>query len=1003
MFICLALTGAGRFLERDMLALDNQSIQGIAEDGTGNASVQAQVAQKMTMIVGVTAALGGLGSFWLMIDNPGWQLAALGGIYFACSSYALFARLVLYPRNLYYGGIIGLSLFFGLAMMATSAVLVSLGFPSAFVFLIFSLILSSQAARVHQGNFLAGLGIVLTGIIALLGDFSPVDQMNIQLIQVTTPAIIGILFMVYVVMLAMQTVTSSIRTRLVTILLAMVLIPLAALSIFQSQFLFNVLNDETNHVLQVAAEETALGLDDFLNTEKEAVIETAGISAFARYLELPAGQRQNSRAEDAVFLAMEALSASQTATSGDYSSFALLDMQGINQFDSWLDLPENRPSHTELFSMGLDPVVVERGDRLDESKEFYFLIPVGSGVAYISPVQIPNSTRSIFYISAPVKNAGGEIVGVLRRRYDGLVLQENLQKKIHLLGENSYPILLDENNIRLADTFTPQYLYKSVVPLSPAETKILKENRRLPDLPVRMISTNYEDFDRVLKNSDTQSTFTTEISTEYETNTLQEIGAIGRMKTMPWKLVYLQTNYSDQAMRSQQGKITTLVSSLVASVIGLLAIGAAQYLSSPLYRLTGTARRVSQGDLEAQAPAESPDEYGMLGRAFNLMTAQLRGLISSLEERVQARTQEIENQNFKLSYRASQLETVAEVARQVVSAQNLDLLLSTITHLISNRFGFYHVGIFLVDDNKEYAILRAANSPGGLRMLNRQHRLPVGKVGIVGYVTGTGQPRTATDVGSDAIFFNNPDLPQTRSEMALPLIVNNEIIGAIDIQSTEPDAFQSEDIGVFHTLADQVAIAIYNNQLYVETLQALNEAQKLHRQYLRSEWAKDASQRKVIGYNYNRNGVAPHEEQNPLWEQVFASGEAVIPAAPGGDEDPDQAVLAVPVTVRGETIGVIHVEDQGEDRDWTGDEIAVINNIANQVAIALENARLFENTVRRAEREKRVLQITAKIRSTNDPEEMMRIALNELQQALKATRTQIYIPQPDQETEEGAR
>ena len=128
-----------------------------------------------------------------------------------------------------------------------------------------------------------------------------------------------------------------------------------------------------------------------------------------------------------------------------------------------------------------------------------------------------------------------------------------------------------------------------------------------------------------------------------------------------------------------------------------------------------------------------------------------------------------------------------------------------------------------------------------------------------------------------------------------------------------------------------------------------------------------------------------------MWKKVFSSGEPVYAVLPSNNGSANHAVMAVPITIRGETIGVIHVQDQGEDRLWSEDEIAVVNSIANQVAVALENARLFENTVRRAEREKKVLQITAKIRSTNDPEEMMQIAVSELQQALNATRTQIYI------------
>lgn len=276
-------------------------------------------------------------------------------------------------------------------------------------------------------------------------------------------------------------------------------------------------------------------------------------------------------------------------------------------------------------------------------------------------------------------------------------------------------------------------------------------------------------------------------------------------------------------------------------------------------------------------------------------------------------------------------------------------------------------------------------------MLARQHKLEVGKVGIVGYVTDSGQPRIATDVGADAVFFNNPDLPETRSEMALPLKVGERIIGALDIQSTHSDDFHQEDIELFSTLADQVAIALHNNLLYTTTATALEESQTLHRQYLRSEWAADTLQRKTLGYLYNQGGITAQNAENPLWKKVFHSGEPVYAILPNNEDVQSKAVMAVPIAVRGETIGVIHVQDQMEGRLWSEDEISMVNSIANQVAVALENARLFESTNRRAERERKVLQITAKIRSTNDPQEMMQIAVRELQEALHATRTQIYV------------
>ncbi|HZU86978.1 MAG TPA: GAF domain-containing protein, partial [Anaerolineaceae bacterium] len=419
----------------------------------------------------------------------------------------------------------------------------------------------------------------------------------------------------------------------------------------------------------------------------------------------------------------------------------------------------------------------------------------------------------------------------------------------------------------------------------------------------------------------------------------------------------------------------------IAGILGLFVALITRIVTDPILQLTATAEKISTGDLEAQTSIHSQDEIGTLANTFNLMTARLRSSISNLESRVQDRTKELADQNQFLLYSSQQLQTLADVARSIASVRNLDELLDQVTILISERFGFYHVGIFLTDDTG-FAVLRAANSPGGKRMLARQHRLKVGQVGMVGFVTDRGEPRIATDVGQDAVFFNNPDLPQTRSEMSLPLSVGTEIIGALDVQSTEANAFSGADISLFTTLADQIAIAIVNNRLYAETNRALEEARGLHRQYLRQEWSRTAAEQGTSSFLYTSRGVT---QQQPVItseiEQVLETGQTITHEG-----------IVVPISLRGETIGVIQVQEQsGQNRTWSNDEIIAVQAVADQVGQALENARLFEQTVRRAERERQVLDITSKIRATNDAQQMIEIAVQELQKNLNISRAQILL------------
>jgi GAF domain-containing protein len=370
-------------------------------------------------------------------------------------------------------------------------------------------------------------------------------------------------------------------------------------------------------------------------------------------------------------------------------------------------------------------------------------------------------------------------------------------------------------------------------------------------------------------------------------------------------------------------------------------------------------------------------------RTSNLQLTQLR---DDLEIRVRERTSELANRNEELANassqiqrRAAQFEALAQVARSITSIRDLQELLPNVANLINEYYGFYHVGVFLLDEAGEYAVLVASNSPGGRRMLERRHRLKVGEQGIVGSVAGSGEPRIALNVGADAVFFNNPDLPETHSEMALPLRSGGKVIGTLDVQSQETGAFTSEDVQTLSLLADQVSLAIENARLFDESNRTLNDLQMLMRQSTREAWKRLPEQQKLLGYRYNAMGASPLEESLSLKEP--GTGETADGRAETGP-------FVVPIELRGEVIGNLVVQSPTGSR-WTDDEQDIIRAVAERVALSAENARLFEETTQRAERERLVSEITGKIRSHNDPQAMIETALQELQNALGASRVDI--------------
>lgn len=368
---------------------------------------------------------------------------------------------------------------------------------------------------------------------------------------------------------------------------------------------------------------------------------------------------------------------------------------------------------------------------------------------------------------------------------------------------------------------------------------------------------------------------------------------------------------------------------------------------------------------------------------------ELTMLKNLLEERVEQRTAELMQRSAELELanrhihrRAAQFEALALVARTIASVRDLPELLPRIAAVISEKFGFYHVGLFLLDEASEYAVMVAANSEGGLKMLERKHRLRVGHEGIVGYVTATGKARIAMDVGKDAVFFNNLELPDTHSEMALPLKGENRIMGALDVQSTESGAFTEEDVQMLSLLADQVSLAIENARLFDETRSALSEAEAISRQFTREAWGRVPVEHKLLGYRYNVAGAIPLNKPVDLKEMRQRKGR---------DSQQDIDPVVIPIELRGETIGRLIVQSPTTDK-LNQDQIDLIKSVADRVALAAENARLFDETSRRAERERLVSDITSKIRSGNDPQSMIQTAMEELRKALGATRVEV-IPQ----------
>jgi GAF domain-containing protein len=352
---------------------------------------------------------------------------------------------------------------------------------------------------------------------------------------------------------------------------------------------------------------------------------------------------------------------------------------------------------------------------------------------------------------------------------------------------------------------------------------------------------------------------------------------------------------------------------------------------------------------------------------------ELQAFSAGLEKTIQERTAALEK-------RADQLQTITAISESIAQVKDLQELLPTITNLISQHFGFYHAGIFFVGGDRESAILQAANSQGGQRMLERGHRLKLG-TGVVGFVAQTGLPRIALDVGADAVFFDNPDLPDTRSEVALPLKVRNETIGVLDVQSTEAGAFSNEDLQILTALANQVSIALENARLLTETRAALQQVEDVYNEFTRAEWSRAIAKAEQTGFRYQSGRIEMIESALDSAEVVAAvkTGDSIKSQANGSNE---KRTVAVPVKLRGEVIGILQIESNDASHTWVEDEVLLVEAVAERAAFALENSRLFQDARKRAAKERLISEAAARIGDASNIENILQTTAQELERVL---------------------
>jgi GAF domain-containing protein/HAMP domain-containing protein len=395
------------------------------------------------------------------------------------------------------------------------------------------------------------------------------------------------------------------------------------------------------------------------------------------------------------------------------------------------------------------------------------------------------------------------------------------------------------------------------------------------------------------------------------------------------------------------------VQSILFSIFALLLGAGFSYyvsksVSDPIKDLINTFLKIEQGDLATRAPVSATDELGIVAMHFNRMVAQLEGLQNTLEQQVVERTK--------------QLAATNEVGRVAASSLDPDELLSRVIKLFPEQFGYYYAAIYLLDPSEKWAELREATGDAGHVLKHNHHRLEVVGKSMVGTAIREKSTRIAQIASEEKQRFENPLLPYTRSEIALPLLVGDRVLGALDVQSTKESDFGPELIETMQNMTGQVAIALENARLYQEAQRVIKEMRAVQQQYLQEGWR---------GYS------AQHDEME------YSVGDEVL-------ENSRQ--MQVPISLRDQLLGQIMLEGNDE---WTPEQRSLVDAVATQAAIALENARLVSESRQVAVRERMLAEINSKIWSSATIDGVLQTVVKELGRRMNASQVTVELNMED--------
>ncbi len=732
-----------------------------------------------TMIVGLIMAIP-YGLEFLRL--PSWQnsmsvisivVATIGGL---CATISA-------KKGWLIAGAYSLIISIAVATFPSQLFIAEFGFMLSILNVFFVLVISIQTLP-ERHIFPVILGTISLGVIAtLLKTFLNIQEVRVsasQAIYMPVMSIAAIFILIYFVFREFGTL--SIRNKILISFVLVTTLPIAIISFITLRSTRDSLTNQANSLILVNATNIANEIDDFVNRNINRVSALSRIPELSEYL---LAAEQNTLVPDQdrdtrnLFRAV-------TTENNDTLSVALLNNRGIVLVDTV-------PTNVGVNDSGLS----------------YYQNAIRTGQSIISPVTFGNDNLPSIYFSTPVRNPQSqEIIGVLRIRYSASIIQSLVARSNDRAGQNSFGIVLDEYGMRIAQGSELTLLYKIADTLQPDEIKRLQDERRLQNINASNLLVPYPALISAIKGVVLDPQSTGQVITIPSSIPEQEkpgdpdpegndIYAYTATKTVQWRILYHQSESTFLAPIRQSERYTTLIVLVLLVGISMIAVFAARILTTPIERLTAFVERFRAGDLSTRAPVTSQDEIGQLTTTFNSMSEQLAQTLQGLQQRTIA------------------LETSNEVSRRLSTILNPNQLVLEVVEQLKNTFNYYHAHIYLVDQQTNEFVMMGGTGQAGRTLLARNHRIPQGR-GLVGRAASTRDVVLVPDVSKEAGWLANPLLPETKAEIAVPIMLGDEVLGVLDVQNAEVNSLTNDDATLLQSIAAQVAVGLENAQSFEE-------------------------------------------------------------------------------------------------------------------------------------------------------------------------------------------